>query len=268
MCAQNYTPLNCLIIDDEPSAHQVLEYHIGKTPFLRLCGSFYDAINALAHLPFMDVDLIFLDVNMPELTGFQLLDIHASKKFKVILTTAHTQYAIDGYQYDITSFLLKPITFEKFLKAVSKVHMSFQTEVPKILPMASSTVEGVQEAILPSHSGDMATEDQYPCFSKDSMWIKVEKKTHRLRYEEILFVEAQKNYVKIHGKSQDLVTRASLNALERNLPPTRFLRTHRSYIVNRDAVKTVEGNTITMNNDYRVSISSSERLSVFRSLFL
>ena len=273
MSALNRRPLNCLVIDDEHAAHQVLKFHIEKTPFLKYCGSFYDAVNALINIPEIAPDIIFLDVNMPDLTGFQLLDILSLKQFNVILTTAHEQYAIDGYQYDnITSFLLKPITFEKFLKAVNKVRKFFHDGDLHACLIANPIKEEIavrpvlmetKELFLPHdiHEG------QYPYFSEDSMWIKVEKKMYRLEYGDILFIEAQKNYVKVHATNHQLVTRTSLGELEKNLPAGRFVRTHRSYIVNRGAVKTIEGNTITMNNDFRVSISSPERLSVFRSLF-
>ena len=217
-------------------------------------------------------DLIFLDINMPNLTGLQLLDMLPLTKTKVILTTAHSKFAVDGYQYDnIVSFLLKPVMFDMFIKAVHKVRP--QNERLDVEPKETSVEMHDQKPQTvranTCQSTDIkssADEETYPCYNQDAMWIKVEKQMHRIEYEEISFFEGSKNYVKIYVQDYHLLTRASLSDLQRQLPAARFVRTHRSYIVNREAVKKIDGNTITMNNSYKVSISKPDRNEVFKAL--
>ena len=266
--------ISCLIIDDEEPAHEVLSFFIAKIPWLKLIGSCYNAIDALEVIPKLQPDIIFLDVNMPELSGLDLLSIVQAPNSHVIMTTAYPQYAVDGFSYDVTAFLLKPVGFDRFVKAVSKVRNLVQQGQNISFDSHNMTRDGqqVDESLtepvhFPEPADSQMNELQVGKVTEEYMWIKADRKMHCVWFKDIDLVEGLKDYVKVHHKGGVLVTLASMTSMMERLPSPPFVRTHRSYIVNRDSIKMIEGNMITMRNGAKVSIAVSlTRDEVFRQL--
>jgi two-component system LytT family response regulator len=267
--------LSCLIIDDEEPAHEVLKFLIAKIPWLHYAGSCYNAVDALEVIPQTEPDIIFLDVNMPELSGLDLLNIIQVPDSHVIMTTAYPEYAVDGFTFDVTSFLLKPIGFDRFLKAVSKVRRlvtgsqsiertktNIESGEPATEPVLANQAEQTE---ISNHAGQetrMETPGQ-----EEYMWIRADRKMYCIWFKDIYFIEGLKDYVKVYYINGVLVTLTSMAAMMNRLPSPPFVRTHRSYIVNRNSIKVIEGNMITMSNGMKVSIAvSPSRDEVFRQL--
>jgi len=196
--------IKCIVIDDEPLARELLETHIAAVPFLEHLGSFKNAILATEFLRTTPVDLVFLDIQMPMLTGVDFMKTIPDLP-PVIFTTAYREYAIEGYALDVVDYLLKPITFDRFFKAVSKVKPN---------------------AIAVTAHLDNATK------SLDYLFVNVNKKQIKLVLDEILYIESNKDYLKIHLKDKQLVIKEPLSQFLQKLP-NHFLQVHRSYIVNQ-----------------------------------
>lgn len=216
-------PIRCLAVDDEAYATKIIADYIEKVPFLELAGRTTSPIEALMMVQQGQVDLLFLDIQMPELTGIQLLKLLGGK-CKVILTTAYPEYAVEGFELDVTDYLLKPFAFDRFLKAVQKVQASLQTDHP---PLATPVATFAPSAI-------------------DYIFIKGESKHKfiKVNFPDILFIEGMKNYVTIYTTTQKLVTYQTLRVLEESLPQPPFCRVHKSYIISIDRIRMVDGNTV------------------------
>jgi two-component system, LytTR family, response regulator len=224
--------LNCLIVDDEPLARSLLTDYVQKVSYLNLVDACSSPLTALDLLRRENIDLLFLDIQMPEITGLSLLKT-LQKKPLVILTTAYPQYALEGYELDVVDYLLKPITFERFLKAVDKVSQR-KTTVTEVA------------------SGGIREENAPFVFVKDGT------KLVKIRLDDILYVEGLKDYVTIHTKEKKVVTLQRLKTLEDLLPPTRFIRIHHSYIVSVAAIEVIHkgevqigGALIPISDSYR-----------------
>ena len=216
--------LECIAVDDEPLALGLVCAFIEKTPFLNLAGRYSSAVEALQVINSKHIDVIFLDIQMPDLTGIELarvLEKAGSKAPRIIFTTAFNQYALDGFRVDAIDYLLKPFNYEEFLRAASK---------------AQAYVELVQKA---SSAGSVEPKDEY-------LFLKVEYQLVRIAYDDILYTEGLKDYVKVHLKSdpKPILSLTSLKALEEKLPASKFMRVHRSFIVNLDKISAVTRNTI------------------------
>nr|WP_295931372.1 LytTR family DNA-binding domain-containing protein [uncultured Dyadobacter sp.] len=216
--------LECIAVDDEPLALGLVCAFIEKTPFLNLAGRYSSAVEALQVINGKPIDVIFLDIQMPDLTGIELarvLEKAGSKAPRIIFTTAFNQYALDGFRVDAIDYLLKPFNYEEFLRAASK---------------AQAYVELVQKA---SSAGSSEPKDEY-------LFLKVEYQLVRIAYDDILYTEGLKDYVKVHLKSdpKPILSLTSLKALEEKLPASKFMRVHRSFIVNLDKISAVTRNTI------------------------
>ncbi|WP_342086675.1 LytR/AlgR family response regulator transcription factor [Dyadobacter sp. OTU695] len=216
--------LECIAVDDEPLALGLVCAFIEKTPFLNLAGRYSSAVEALQMINSKPIDVIFLDIQMPDLTGIELarvLEKAGSKAPRIIFTTAFNQYALDGFRVDAIDYLLKPFNYEEFLRAASK---------------AQAYVELVQKA---SSAGSSEPKDEY-------LFLKVEYQLVRIAYDDILYTEGLKDYVKVHLKSdpKPILSLTSLKALEEKLPASKFMRIHRSFIVNLDKISAVTRNTI------------------------
>lgn len=203
-------------MEDEPLARNLLTEYVSKVPYLNLVKACSGALEAMEVLRANPVDLMFLDVQMPELTGISFLK-SLQKKPLVILTTAYSEYAIEGYELDITDYLLKPITFERFLKAVDKVSQRMQSPVT-----AEKPAEGTPNFI----------------FVKDGT------KLVKIRWDDILYVEGLKDYVTIHTRTQKVISLQRLKVLEEQLPADKFIRVHNSFIVAVDAIDSVHKDKI------------------------
>lgn len=204
-----------LIIDDEPIAHRIIEGYCQKLPYLEKVGNCYDAFEAMQFLNQTQVDLIFLDINMPELSGFELLKSMPDPPVTIV-TSAHKEFALEGYELDISDYLLKPFSFARFLKAMNK------------------TV-GVKMPAAPVPNTEKGS---------THFFIKGDKKIHQIQTEHILFVEAYGNYTKIYLREEMILSHEKISALEESLPANEFLRVHKSFIVATKKIKTIEGNRI------------------------
>lgn len=217
--------IRCIAVDDEAYASEIIANFIRKTPFLELAGTTTDPFEALNWVQEGKVDLVFLDIQMPELTGLQFLKI-CGQKCKVVFTTAYPEYAFDGFELDVVDYLLKPISFDRFYKASQKA---------ELLINHSLTTQKIGE-----------TKEDIPSPTSGYIFIKGESKNKFLKvaYDEILYIEGLKNYVSIYTADQRIVTYQSLRDLEIILPQPPFYRVHKSYIVALDKIRMVDGNQI------------------------
>jgi len=207
--------LKCMVIDDEPLAIQLLANHISKVSFLEMINTFNNPMEGLISFNSNPADLIFLDIQMPQLTGIQFMKL-LQNRAQVIITSAYEEYAIDGFEHNVTDYLLKPISFERFYKAVEKAY----------------------NLKNPSHKLE-STQDLYPA-TGGYIFVKVETKMVRVELDDILFIEGLKNYVSIYTKTQRIVTLQVMKQLEEILPANRFVRVHKSYIVALDKINSIE----------------------------
>jgi two-component system response regulator LytT len=216
--------LKCIAVDDEPLALKLVENFIQQTPFLQLVKSCLSAIEAMKILSENAVDLIFLDINMPNLTGMELARVlaqSASPQTKVIFTTAYNHFAIEGYKVNAIDYLLKPFNYEEFLRATNKA-----------LTLAQQSV-----------NGDINKEE-------DSLFLKVEYQWVKIEYKDILYIEGLKDYIKIHAEkpATSILSLTSLKALEERLPSARFMRVHRSYIVALEKIHSINKTSVRIGN--------------------
>src|SRR5678815_2189832 len=207
--------LKCMVIDDEPLAIQLLANHISKVPFLELASTSNNPMEGLISFNSNPVDLIFLDIQMPQLTGIQFMKL-LQNRAQVIISSAYEQYAIEGFEYNVTDYLVKPISFERFYKAVEKAY----------------------NLKNPTHKLE-SKQDLYPA-TGGYIFVKVETKMVRVELDDILFIEGLKNYVSIFTKTQRIVTLQVMKQLEEILPANRFVRVHKSYIVALDKINSIE----------------------------
>lgn len=207
--------MNCIIIEDEPAAQSILERNISKCSDMHLTGTFGDAFSAQTFLNSNPVDLIFLDINLPEMSGVSFLRSLVHPPL-VIFTTAYSKYAVDGFDLEVVDFLLKPFSFERFLKAVNKAREKFNAEVKPSL-----------QANLSVKSG---------------------KRIYRITVDEILFVESTGDYVTLHCTDKKLVAHGTLKSWEEKLKGSSFLKIHRTTIVNLSKINHLEGNLIAVGN--------------------
>lgn len=222
--------LKCIAVDDEPLALDIIEDYISKVPFLELVKRTENAIEALQLVQEGGIDLVFLDIQMPDLTGIQFLKI-ASGRANYILTTAYSQYALESYDLNVSDYLLKPIAFDRFYKAVEKVRNQMQKEEIA----APVVVEPVQTA--PSLPAAPA---------QDFIFVKTEHKIQKIQLDDILYIEGLKDYISIFTKSERVITLQNMKKMEETLPKGEFIRVHKSYIISLDKVESIERSRISI----------------------
>ncbi|MBN9385628.1 MAG: response regulator transcription factor [Chitinophagaceae bacterium] len=218
--------MRCIIVDDEPLAREGMELLIKEAGFLELKASCSNAIEANRVLTEQEIDLIFLDIQMPRIRGIDFLrslPVHPL----VIITTAYPHYALEGFELNVLDYLLKPITIERFLKAVNRA----------------------REAVLP----------------ENYFFIKTGKGYEKILHQEILFIEASQNYSIIHTPRGKFITLTALRSIEEQLPPARFLRVHKSYVVSVDQIQGVAGNEITIDK-HKIPFSKNYREPLMRMI--
>lgn len=230
--------LNCLIVDDEPLAQEVLAAHISKIPNLHLVQQSNNAIEAFEALHKNNIDLLFLDINMPVMSGLSFLRSLKDPP-AVILTTAYTEYAMEGYELDVIDYLLKPIPFDRFLKAVNKAIVKLQSGGKQIQHIAED----------PIANANPVTTQSVPTPEKQYFFIKADGKLVKVNYADIKFIEGMKDYLKIHTATGMIVTHYTMKAMEEQLPSDKFMRVHKSYIIALNAIKAIEGNIIYLDKD-------------------
>lgn len=224
------------MVDDETLARELLIAHIAKMPHLAIVATCANAIEAKLALEKHQPDMLFLDIQMPHLTGIDLLRM-LKKKPATILTTAYSEYALEGYELDVLDYLLKPIEFERFFKAVSKA------------------VEWLDRGQTDLTTHNMAT----PAEPQDNyFFVKSDYKMVKVVFSEILFIEALQKYVRIYTTTTRLITLMSMSHLEETLPAGQFVRIHRSYIVNLDKIDSTEGNIVHIAK-HELPISKGQR---------
>jgi len=210
--------IRCIIVDDEPLAQRVLEKYILSLSSLELVKKCNNALEAMAFLHQNRVDVMFLDIKMPELSGLQLLETLTDRP-DVILTTAYSEYALEGYEYSVTDYLLKPFSFERFLKAINKVLARKHVVKDNVSAMEGKNDEGF-------------------------IFLKANKINHKIYFSEIKYIEGCGNYVKVFTDNKMIMVAETLSAIEKNLPTELFLRTHKSFIVSLKRIQQIEGNLI------------------------
>ncbi len=219
--------ITCLIADDEPMALDLIEGYVSKTPFLDLKGRCVNGFEVLDLIAKEDIDLLFLDIQMPGLNGLELSKT-LRKKSRVIFTTAFDKYALAGFKVEALDYLLKPFDYNEFLTAANRALEWFAMQ----------------------HQNN----NQQPIATNDYIFVKADYKQIRIDFDDILYFEGLKDYVKIWLKSKPrpILTLMSLKSLEENLPADRFMRIHRSYIVSLNEIKSIERNSVMINNQYIV----------------
>ncbi|MCC8172766.1 MAG: LytTR family DNA-binding domain-containing protein [Parabacteroides sp.] len=237
--------LTCCVIDDEPLAVDLLESYVNKTPFLRLEGKYPSAVAALPALSENPPDLLFLDIQMPGLNGLEFSRI-AGRHTRIVFTTAFEQYALDSYKVNALDYLLKPVSYADFVQAAEKALQWFELSrkaVPE--PVAGTPGAGGYESIF----------------------IKTEYKLVQIELKKILYVEGLKDYVKIYieGEPHPVLSLMSMKAMEELLPATRFIRVHRSFIVQPEKIKVIERNRIVFGKTY-IPVSDSYKAAFMEFL--
>ncbi len=222
-----------IIVDDEIIAREIMEVYISKTPELELCGSFGNGVEAIAYAKQHQVDLVLLDIHMPELDGFSVFDF-LSKQSKVIFTTAHREYALKGFEVSALDYLLKPISFERFFKAIQK-----------FIDL------------------NLVKQDRGKQVAVSYLFVRADRKMQKIDLTDVLYIESFSDYLKIHTSNGQIVTRETIKHIESKLPDAMFLRCHRSYIVALDKIKAytnehieLERITIPISRSYKHEVVS------------
>ena len=200
---------NCMIIEDEPLAAEVLRDYIGQVPFLKLTCSCSDAFYAMECLQKFDIDLMFLDINLPRMKGLDLVRVLKNPP-KIIITSAYQEYALQGYELNVIDYLLKPVEFSRFLMAVNKM-------------------EQIKEAMVHTMTASLPSERLY-------LFFNVGKKKVKVFLDEILYIESMKEYIRVNAKNKSVLTKFKLGQIEGLLSENNFLRIHRSFIVAKDKI--------------------------------
>ena len=231
--------IKCIIVDDEPVAREILENHLAKIQAVQVVGSCKSALEAFQAINTEKVDLVFLDINMPEISGLSFAR-SINKNIKVIFTTAYREYAVDGFDLQAVDYLLKPISFERLLQAISKYRNENEP---------ASTYEPVE--FTPERS--------------DYFFVRADRKMIKIDFSDIRFIESLSDYVKIHLSDKTVVTRETISNIEGKLPQKDFIRTHRSFIVSIRNIESFTGEYVEMGKK-QIPISRSYKKEVLQKL--
>lgn len=228
-----------LIVDDEELARQLIASYLDRIPTIEIAGSCKNAVEALAILNRQQIDLLFLDVQMPGLTGLEMIRTLVQQPV-IILTTAYSEYALEGFELDVTDYLLKPFSFERFSRAINKAMVNLNNRS------------------LPEQKADTEIPDY--------LLVRADHKIHRVPYESIRYIKSMQEYVAYYLASGRLLALGSLKQLEEVLPPRQFIRVHKSYIVAINKVRSLEGNLLHLE-DQKIPVGASYRDRVMSLLF-
>lgn len=226
---------NCIIVDDEPLARQLIASYINELPELHLIGSYESAFEAFTVLHSQSIDVIFLDIEMPGVSGINFvrsLKLHP----KIIFISAHTEFAVDAFEIEATDYLVKPVTFNRFLQAVNKI-------------IKPTSIKRIKE--IPSETS--------------SIFIKVDRRLVKVGFSEILYIEGMGDYLKVYVMKKTYITYMTLGKIETLLPASKFTRIHRSTIINTDLIEYIEGNLVIING-VELSIGLTYRESFLKKL--
>lgn len=231
--------IKCLVVDDEPIAREIIESFIEKTPFLELIGSFGRPLDALNFIQNNKVDVVLTDIEMPQFTGIQLIN-SLSQKPVTIFITAYREYALEGFDSGVVDYLVKPVSYDRFLKAINRAKQSLNTQQENKIILS-------QEKI-------------------DRIFIKADNKLVKILFEDIIYIEALKDYLRIHlSETERYITHSTMKAIEEKLPDN-FFRIQRSFIINTKFAKSFYGNTVQMTIGENLPISLSAKAELFKKL--
>ncbi|MGF1925313.1 MAG: LytR/AlgR family response regulator transcription factor [Bacteroidia bacterium] len=235
--------IRCIVVDDKPLAIDVLKHHISKVPFLTLSFSTVNPLEALNMVIEGEVDLVFLDIQMPELSGLQFMKI-VKGKCLVVLTTAYAEYALEGFENDAVDYLLKPVSFERFYKAVEKAQL---------------VLKGLAETAKPNNEA--------PALEKEVKYIfvKTEYKLVRINVEDIIYVEGLQNYVIIYTPTEKITSLQTMKKTEEQLPSDQFMRIHKSFIVAINKINSIERNRVSIG-DKTIALGEVYREAFYQAI--
>ncbi len=231
--------IRAIIIDDEPLARNVILQYANKISFLSILKSFEDPVQALEFLNKEEIDLIFLDINMPVLSGISFLKTLKNPPL-VAFTTAYTEYALESYELNALDYLKKPFSFERFLKTIHKASDSLQSK---------NTATAIQYNYEPAKGAEFT-------------YIKANKKTYKVNFKDILFIEGLGDYIKVHLEKQHIVTNLTMKKIQEILPSNDFYRIHKSFIISVNKIEVIEGNLVQIK-DIKLPIGNSYRQDFF-----
>jgi two-component system, LytTR family, response regulator len=261
--------IRCFIVDDEAPAHVLLEKYIKRVPYLLLVGQAYNAVDALFEIEQVKPDLIFLDIEMPEMTGIEFLKALPANwpntsRPAVVMVTAYSEYAVQGYEHDVLDYLLKPAPFERFMQAINKYKARQGVTAPAVTtPNSVPNLPAAEPETTPVAESEPAE----PAGQKGNFFlVKEDKKLIRVAPSDILFVESDSDYLTMHLADRTILTYMTMGKLESMLPADQFLRVNRSYLVRLGAIKEIDGNLITMLGGKRVPIGVTYRERVMEVL--
>lgn len=228
--------MNCIIIDDDPFQRHLLSQYVDQTEKLKLVAEFDTAIKSINYIVNNEVDIIFLDVELPEMNGLEFLEQFRPDS-EIILISSTEKYAIDGFHQDVTDYLLKPISFARFTRSVNKVFANFSAE-----------------------------EETTDIKNSEFLFVKDKGVYHKLQFSDIMYIQSSSEYVMIHTKAKRIMLYSSMDGILKKLPAN-FMRVHRSFIVNLNAIERVNGNTVEINNQ-SINISKTYHSDLMNSLGL
>jgi DNA-binding LytR/AlgR family response regulator len=229
--------LKCVIIDDEPIARKLIEEFIGDIDFLELIGQAENPARAIKLLTENPVDVIFLDINMPTINGIDFLK-SSKNTASIIMTTAYAEYAVEAFSLDVLDYLVKPIPFDRFLKACNKAKDVYDTK-------------------------HRLSNPQQP--ANDHFFIKCDNQIEKVFYADLFYAESMMNYVLLYTSTRKMIVYITLKSLEEQLPESLFIKIHKSFIVNRNKIKSIEGNMINMGTE-KITISQNLREKVLKEI--
>lgn len=221
--------MNCIIVDDEPLARRVLEEYIEEVDFLTLCGKAENPLKAGRLLLENDIDLLFLDINMPKMTGIEWLRI-SGQSIPCVITTAYAEYAIDGFELDALDYLVKPFSFDRFMISAQRARDQYTLR---------------------------HRDTPVPVPEEDYFFVKCDGKIEKIMYDELVYVEAMLNYIILHTANRKFIVYLTMKGIQEQLPAARFLKIHKSFIINLSKIKSIDGNEI---NTGKATIPISQAL--------
>jgi two-component system LytT family response regulator len=246
--------INCLIIDDEYIARELIGKYLKRVPYLELLGSYSNPIEGIYNVQQLQPDLIFLDIEMPEMNGFDFLNALKFTRPSVIMITADPSYALLGFDYQISDYLLKPVSFDRFMQAIKKVI----NEIPYKNIDLLSKINLLENSLGKSIQSDLDVLGE----SVGHLILRVDRKLIKVKFEEIYFIEAMKDYLKVYWISGVSLIHMTMSKIEELLPTTQFLRVNRSYIVRMAEIKEIEGSKMTIVHGRKIPIGVTYRTAV------
>lgn len=235
--------IKCLVIDDERLAREYIKNYISKIPQLELLGDYNSPLKAIEQIKKGEVDLLFTDIHMPDITGIDFVK-SLSKKPEIIFTTAHQEYALEGFNLNVTDYLLKPFSFERFFQAVNKV------------------IDKLDNNELTQQPPQLAEQSQ-TSYCEEYITIRADRKLYKINFNDLMYIEGQKAYVTFHTNKKRITALASLKELDESLPKDKFIRIHKSYIVAISQILSLEGNIIEVD-DIKLPVGKIYRDNVLK----